>query len=107
MIETEDLGRLESVVEKLLGDFNELRNEKNKLETLLQQKNSEIDELQESLDKVHNDRTQVHQRVSGILSSIEKWEQHQSPKKDQAVEETEEKNEEKPGNSPQLFSMNG
>lgn len=103
MIETEDLGRLESVVEKLLADFNNLMIEKNKLETLLQQKNSEIEELQESFDKVHDERTQVHQRVSGILSSIEKWEQHQSP---EVVESAEGKNDENSGASPQLFSMN-
>ncbi|MBC8317516.1 MAG: DUF904 domain-containing protein [Desulfobulbaceae bacterium] len=103
MIETEDLGRLESVVEKLLSDFNNLMIEKNKLETLLQQKNSEIEKLQESLDNVHSEKTQVHERVSGILSSIEKWEHHQSPKEEDSGEE---KNDEKSGSSPQLFSMN-
>ena len=104
MIETEDLGRLENVVGKLLADFNDLKAENNKLENLLQQKNNEIDALQEAVDKVHSERTQVHQRVSGILSSIEKWEEHQSP---QGQDDFEEKGSEKSAASPQLFSMNG
>jgi len=104
MIETEDLGRLENVVGKLLADFNDLKAEKNKLENLLQQKNNEIDALQEAVDKVHSERTQVHQRVSGILSSIEKWEEHQSS---QGQDDSEEKGSEKSAASPQLFSMNG
>jgi chromosome segregation ATPase len=104
MIETEDLGRLENVVGKLLADFNDLKAEKNKLENLLQQKNNEIDELQEAVDRVHSERTQVHQRVSGILSSIEKWEEHQSPQEQDASED---KASEKSTASPQLFSMNG
>lgn len=104
MIETEDLGRLENVVGKLLVDFNDLKVEKNKLENLLQQKNNEINELQEAVDKVNSERTQVHQRVSGILSSIEKWEEHQSP---QGQDAPEEKGDEKSAASPQLFSMNG
>ena len=106
MIETEDLGKLESVVETLLSDFNSLKAEKNKLENLLQQKNEEIDTLQEALDKVNNERTQVHQRVSGILSSIEKWEQHQASQ-EQPRDTVEEKGDEKASVSPQLFSMNG
>ena len=104
MIETEDIGRLENVVGKLLADFNDLKVEKNKLESLLQQKNNEIVELQEVFDNINNERTQVHQRVSTLLSSIEKWEQHQSPEVQDASEE---KGDEKPGASPQLFSMNG
>ena len=104
MIETEDLGRLENVVEKLLADFNDLKVEKNKLENLLQQKNNEIEELQEAFGKVNSEQTQVHQRVSGILSSIEKWEQHQSS---QGQDAPEEKGDETPAASPQLFSMNG
>ena len=37
MIETEDLGRLESVVEKLLTDFNNLKKENSELEELLEE----------------------------------------------------------------------
>jgi chromosome segregation ATPase len=103
MTETEDLGRLESVVEKLLADFNSLKNDKNELENLLEQKNNEINELQSALDEVRSERNQVQQRVSGILNSIEQWEQSQMP--DEKTEAQEEGSGEKPDSSPQLFSM--
>ena len=53
---------------------------------------------------VNDERNQVHQRVSGILSSIEKWEQHQAP---EVQGDSNDRGDEKPTGSPQLFSMNG
>ena len=103
MTETEDLGRLESVVEKLLADFNTLKNDNNELEKLLEQKNNEIKELQSTLDQVHSEQNQVQQRVSGILNSIEQWEKSQGP--DEKAEAQKEQSGEKTESSPQLFSM--
>jgi predicted nuclease with TOPRIM domain len=103
MIETEDLGRLESVVEKLLTDFNNLKKENSELEELLEQQQGEINKLQATLDEVQSDRTQVQQRVSGILNSIEQWEKSQTP--EQPTDDSEERTEGKPESSPQLFSM--
>ena len=103
MIDTEDLGRLESVVEKLLSDFNALKKEKNELEMQLEEKSMELSELRGQLDEIQNEKSQVQQRVSGILSSIEQWEKNQTSHEQDAAEN--QRGEEKSESSPQLFSM--
>ena len=77
------LERLESSVERLLAGYNNLRQEKAALELLLESKNTEINELQEALAALKGEKSAIHKRVSGLLSSIEEWEETQSSGEDE------------------------
>ncbi|MDH4320885.1 MAG: cell division protein ZapB [Desulfobulbaceae bacterium] len=72
------LERLESSVERLLAGYNTIRVEKTALEQLLESKNNEINGLQETIAALKGEKSAIHQRVSGLLSSIEEWEESQT-----------------------------
>jgi predicted nucleic acid-binding Zn-ribbon protein len=68
---------LEAVVEKLLAGFNSMKQEKAELEAQLRQRQYEVEELHELVAALKEEKTVVHQRVSGLLNSIEDWEKNQ------------------------------
>jgi len=74
----EAMVRLEAVVEKLLAGYNGLKQEKLELEARLRQKEFEVEELQEVVATLKQEKTVVHKRVSGLLDSIEEWERNQA-----------------------------
>ncbi len=74
MSQNEDLARLESIVEKMIASFEELKQEKAGLESQLHQKNNEIRELRDTLNGLQQEKATIHDRVTGLLGSIEKWE---------------------------------
>jgi len=74
----EAMARLEAVVEKLLANFNSLKQEKAEIEAQLRQSHYEVEELQGVVAALKEEKTVVHQRVSGLLSSIEDWEKNQA-----------------------------
>ena len=74
----EAMAQLEAVVEKLLAGFNGLKQEKAELEAQLRQKNFEVEEVQEVLAALKEEKSLVHQRVTGLLQSIEEWEKGQA-----------------------------
>jgi uncharacterized coiled-coil DUF342 family protein len=67
MEHNEDLARLEQFVEKLIDSHNQLKKENSEINAQLQAKQQEITELQE-------DRSVMHNRVSGLIDRIDKWE---------------------------------
>jgi len=72
------LERLESSVEKLLVGYKALQQEKATLESLLLQRDTEIRNLQDAVAELKDERSTVHHRVSGLLASIEEWEEGQN-----------------------------
>ena len=70
----ETLLKLEAVVQKMLGNINELKSEKSSLESQLQEKTSKIEELENMLASATSDQEDVSARVSSLISSIEEWE---------------------------------
>ncbi len=74
----EAMARLEAVVEKLLANFNSMKQEKAEVEAQLRQRSYEVEELQEVVAALKDEKSVVHQRVSGLLSSIEDWEKNQA-----------------------------
>lgn len=70
----EDLVRLAGVVEDLLSRFNQLKDDYDNTVQALQESDAHVKELQESLDKVQNEKSDAYERISGILGSIEQWE---------------------------------
>ena len=73
----EAMARLEAVVENLLTGFNGLKQEKLELEAKLRQKEYEVEELQEVMTTLKEEKSLVYRRVSGLLNSIEEWERSQ------------------------------
>ena len=76
-MEYEELGRLENIIEKLLTKFNSLRQEKNNLEADLRQKDQELRELRETTTRLREEKEVIHERVTSLLGSLEKWEETQ------------------------------
>ena len=72
----EDLARLEQFVEKLIDSHNQLKNENQKINEQLQAKQQEISELQEIVKNLQEDRTVMHNRVTGLIDRIDEWEKN-------------------------------
>ncbi|MBI5557999.1 MAG: hypothetical protein HY885_10200 [Deltaproteobacteria bacterium] len=103
MEHNEDLARLAGVVEELLASFNQLKQEKMELVQSLKDKESHIQELQSAISRFKEEKADVSQRVSGILSALEQWEKGQvGSEKKSAEENTSQAFSEAP---PQLFPM--
>lgn len=74
MTESNELQRLESFVTRLLGEFDDVRKEKEQLQKELSEKNNVITELNEQLASQEIEREEISQRVGRILSQFENWE---------------------------------
>ena len=74
MENSEDLGRLEQFVERLLASHNQLKSENHEIKALLQQKEQEILELKDMNKGLQEDRNVMHDRVTGLIDRIDEWE---------------------------------
>ena len=74
MTQESEFERLEEFVRQLLGRFDLLRDEKKRLEIVVQQKDEKIADLKAELASVQNERGDISARVSNLLSQIEEWE---------------------------------
>jgi hypothetical protein len=74
MSQDNELRRLEQFVEKLLGRFNELREEKSQLQQKLKAQEQVIGELRRSLAVGDEERSEISQRVGKMVEQIEAWE---------------------------------
>ena len=74
MEQNEELARLEQFVEKLIESHNQLKNEKNKMMAQVHEKELEIAELQEKVKNLQEDRSAMHNRVTGLIGRIDEWE---------------------------------
>ena len=69
-----ELQRLERFVAKLLTNFSELRAEKAILVQQLDERNQQIEELQNRLATEEAERGEIGQRVGKLVEQIEEWE---------------------------------
>lgn len=74
MEQLENLARLEEAIDKLLGSQRETQQEKARLVALLAQREQEVAELRQQIEAVQGERSKIHQRVAGLIDSIERWE---------------------------------
>jgi len=74
MEHNEDLARLEQFVEKLIISHNQLKNENSEINGQLQAKQQEITELQDMIKDLQEDRSVMHNRVTGLIDRIDEWE---------------------------------
>ena len=74
MEHNEDLAKLEQFVERLIENHNQLKNERSELVARLQKKELEITELQDTIKSLQEDRSVIHNQVTGLIDRISEWE---------------------------------
>lgn len=79
MENNEDLARLEQFVEKLIQSHNQLKSENSDLNAQLYAKQQEITELQTLIKNLQEDRSVMHNRVTGLIDRIDEWEKAFEP----------------------------
>lgn len=70
----EDLKKLEDNVEKMLSSLDSVQGEKIKLQADIARLELDKKGLEEQIKRLKDEKKSIHQRVSGLLGSIEKWE---------------------------------
>lgn len=75
MSQEENLNRLENIVNNLLTKLDGVAAEKQQLAEQLRQVSDENVELKQEVARLREEKDQVRHRVSGIIDSIEQWEQ--------------------------------
>lgn len=74
MAQGNELERLEGFVAKLLNEYNGLREEKRKLLEELHEKEERIALLEGELSAAQTEKSDVGDRVQGLIEQIEAWE---------------------------------
>jgi len=69
---------LEQGIEQILNGYNALQRDKKTLESLIESKDHEISSLKQTITELNEDKNSTLLRVSGLLSSIEAWEESQT-----------------------------
>ncbi|MCL2340510.1 MAG: cell division protein ZapB [Proteobacteria bacterium] len=72
-----ELVRLEEFVDKLLNKYNRLKSDFHALQEKLHDRDTECAELKSTIQHLTTERTEVGNRVSGLLDRIEQWEADQ------------------------------
>ena len=70
----EDLKKLESNVEKMLSSLESTQEDKVRLLADIARLEQDNKELEEQVKRLKDEKKSIHQRVSGLLGTIEKWE---------------------------------
>ena len=109
MEEQADLSKLENIVEKLLSAYNQLKSDKREVEETLLQSQIENEQLQNQLTQLRDEKSHVHDRVAGLLGTIEEWEKSQNltvtDEPDEEVSDFEADRQSEVESSSQLFTM--
>lgn len=74
MKQASELERLESFVSSLLARYNELKEDNAKLSQDVTDKDGIIEDLRGSLAVLESERSEISNRVGGIIEQIEQWE---------------------------------
>jgi chromosome segregation ATPase len=82
MVHEEELIKLEQSVERLIDNYNELKTENSRLKQRLEKIEQQKLQNQELVDTLQNERTEMHERVTGMISKIDEWEKSLDPAED-------------------------
>ena len=74
MEHNEDMTRLEQLVDKLINRHNQLQTEKDEIVTRVREKEQEVLELQERIKDLQEDRSAMHNQVTGLIDRISECE---------------------------------
>ena len=102
-----NLAKLEAVIEKMLGNLQEMKRENTSLQAQLSAKNNKIEELESRIKAMASDQEEVGNRVSNLLSSIEEWERSVEPEDVAAPEDVVEPEEVHEGREEFVESKRG
>lgn len=69
-----ELVRLEEFVDKLLTKYNNLKSEYHALQDTLQERDAECADLKNTVFNLSTERSEVGNRVTGLIDRIEQWE---------------------------------
>ena len=109
MEDRQDLRKLENIVEKLISAYNNLKSDKQDVEESLLQSQIENEQLQNQLSQLQEEKSHVHDRVAGLLGTIEEWEKTQNlsvtDDSDEQVSDFEADRQKEVESSSQLFTM--
>ncbi len=92
-MENEGFVRLEQLVDTLIDSYNELKEKYRVLEENLKESEEERELLKMELAELQEQRSEVAQRVSGLLGRIEQWEADQSMGEQMEVQQGEGENQ--------------
>ena len=70
----EDIKKLEGNVERLLGSLDSAQDDRRKLRADIARLELVRKELEDEVKRLKEEKKVIHQRVSALISSIEKWE---------------------------------
>ena len=77
MEQSAELVRLEEFVDKLLSKYNQLKSEYCSLQETARQREEECADLKKKVFALSAERTEVGNKVAGLLGRIEQWESEQ------------------------------
>ena len=69
-----ELARLEEFINKLLGKYNELKEEYHATQATLLERDDECADLKAQIEDLTSERSFVGERVAGLIGRIEEWE---------------------------------
>jgi chromosome segregation ATPase len=70
----EDIKKLENNVERLLGSLDTAQDDRRKLRAEISRLELGKKELEDEVKRLREEKKVIHQRVSALIASIEKWE---------------------------------
>lgn len=73
-----ELVRLEEFVDKLLAKYSQLKEDFHALQETLRERDAECADLKSNVSQLSSERSEVGNRVSGLLGRIEQWEADQA-----------------------------
>jgi FtsZ-binding cell division protein ZapB len=88
-MENEEFVRLEQLVDTLIDSYDELKGKYRVLKENFKESEEERELLKMELAELQEQRSEVAQRVSGLLGRIEQWETEQSMGKQTEVQQGE------------------
>lgn len=91
-MENEEFVRLEQLVDTLIDSYSTLQGKYRVLEGNIKESEEERELLKMELTELQEQRSEVAQRVSGLLGRIEQWEADQSMGEQMEVQQGEEEN---------------
>ncbi|MHB8789526.1 MAG: cell division protein ZapB [Desulfobulbaceae bacterium] len=77
MSNNEELVRLEQFVDNLLTKYRKLQETYRALEASMEERDTECARLKETIAELRSERSEVGNRVAGLLERIERWEVEQ------------------------------
>jgi len=100
-----NLAKLEAVVEKMLGNLQDIKRENAALQAQVEAKNGKIAELESKISALASNQDEVSSRVTNLLSSIEDWERSLEGSDDEKIDAHIGKGEREESRGGGLFSL--